>query len=272
MNGNHLIVDLRPDSIQHAGLWTVIEFVYTGSFTVTADNVFESQKAAEYFGIPSITDACLRLLNCLTSSKMVCYTIESLRRLQKEKHPLWTLALGKLVVCFDECWNDRIMVRWPLEVILPILEQSELYTKDEVNVYNFAVRWVEADFSQRRSLVPQIMSTVRFAAMSADTLLFISSHAKILDGHPLLRQEIADLHLKIRMEDNGFDIPPEMDWSIPRRSKRSPNAARAYAHSGDDLNVLMLYFCPRGTTPAKHGRYWWAILNHCFRVPRKCEE
>ena len=115
-----------------------------------------------------------------------------------------------------------------------------------MNVYNFAVRWVEADFARRRALVPQIMNTVRFASMSGDTLLFISSHAKVLDGHPTLRQEIADLHLKVRMEDNGFDIPAEMDWSIPRRSKRSPNAARAYAQSGGDLNVLMLYFCPRG--------------------------
>ena len=59
---------------------------------------------------------------------MVCHTIESMRRLHKESHPLWTLALGRLVVCFDQCRNDKIMVRWPLDVIIPILEQPELHT------------------------------------------------------------------------------------------------------------------------------------------------
>ncbi|XP_055341670.1 uncharacterized protein LOC129590454 [Paramacrobiotus metropolitanus] len=243
--GRYMVLDLRKEQIPMMGLWTVIEFVYNGSFTVTAANVFESQKAAEFFGAPVITDVCLRLLNCLTSSKMVCHTVESLRQQQKQSHPLWTLALGKLIVCFDECRNDKIMVKWPLDLIVPILEQPELCTKDEVNVYNFAVRWVEADFPRRKTMVPQIMNTVRFVSMPADTLLFISSHAKILDGHPELRQEIADLHLKVRMESSGFEIPPEMDWSIPRRTRRVPTAAKGYIHSGRDINVLMLYFCPR---------------------------
>lgn len=67
-------------------------------------------------------------------------------------------------------------------------------------MYNFAVRWVEADFPRRRAMVPQIMNTIRFVSMPADTLLFISSHAKILDGHPELRQEIADLHLQVLLD------------------------------------------------------------------------
>lgn len=48
------------------------------------------------------------------------------------------------------------------------------------------------------------------------------------------------------MESSGFEIPPEMDWSIPRRTRRVPTAAKGYGQSGRDLNVLMLYFCPRG--------------------------
>ena len=115
-----------------------------------------------------------------------------------------------------------------------------------MNVYNLAVRWVEADFPRRRALVPQIMNTVRFASMSDNVLLDISSHARILDGHANLRQEIADLHLRVHMEDSGLEIPPQMDWTIPRRARRVLNAAKAYAQSGGDLNVLMLHFCPRG--------------------------
>ena len=81
--------------------------------------------------------------------------------------------------------------------------------------------------------------------MNGDTLFVTSSHAKVLNGHPTVRQEITDLHLRVRMEDNGVDIPAEMDWSIPRRSKRSPSAARR-AQNGGDLNVLMLFLRPRG--------------------------
>ncbi|XP_068166112.1 kelch-like protein 10 [Antennarius striatus] len=173
------IPDVSADMME-----VIIGFAYSGSVSVTEENVQDLLIAADYLIVTGIVEACNNFLeenltpeNCIGVRR---FTI-SCPQVQHKAHFL-------LMNRFEEVVSSENFLELNLQELSDILDSDELNVNDEKTVYEAIVRWINHEPERRTSHLPALLSKARLALCSKEEI-------KTLMDNPYLKKNTQSLQI-----------------------------------------------------------------------------
>ncbi|XP_068195367.1 kelch-like protein 10 [Antennarius striatus] len=205
-----------PDMLAEV-MKVIIDFVYSGSVSVTEDNVKQLLRASDFLDMPDIIEACNNFLeenlspeNCIGVRR---FTI-SRPEVQHKAHFL-------LMNRFEEVAFSEEFLELSLQELTEILNSDELNVNEEKTVYEAAVRWINHAPEQRILHLPALLSRARLALSSTDDINILMSDPYLCDN-PQCMQILND-NLRLKHQLSNMVMPIRFCTNFAARP-RLPNA------------------------------------------------
>ncbi|XP_035018043.1 kelch-like protein 10 [Hippoglossus stenolepis] len=152
---------VSPDIMQ-----IIIEFAYTGSVTVTKDNVHDLMVAADMLNIMGIIQACsnfisehLCLQNCISIWQFtdICPSSE-----------LRCKAFHYIMEHFERAIKFKEYLQLSVLELIEILRKDALNVKNERTVFDVILRWIAHNPKEREQHIAVLLSKVRLGKTSIE--------------------------------------------------------------------------------------------------------
>ncbi|XP_068174067.1 kelch-like protein 10 [Antennarius striatus] len=208
----------------------IIDFAYSGSVSVTKDNVHELLIAADYLIVDDIVDACNNYLEeNLTTDNCI-----SLRRFTISGPQVLHKAHFLLMNKFEEVVSSEMFLELSLQELTDILDSDELNVNDEKTVYEAAVRWINHAPEQRTSHLPALLSKARLALSSIHDIETLKSDPYLSNNTQCVQILDGVLRLKHQLSNS---TPPMSFCSNLAARPRLPNAI-IFTNGGCSVNGI----------------------------------
>uniref|UniRef100_A0A3P8ST07 Kelch like family member 10 n=1 Tax=Amphiprion percula TaxID=161767 RepID=A0A3P8ST07_AMPPE len=157
------IAGLSPDMMQ-----LIIDFAYTGSVSVTKDNVQDLLLAADQLNVMGVIQACCSFLgeqlcpqNCIGIWRFtnICVSPE----LQHKAHHCITDRFEEVVSCEE-------FLQLSAQELADILDRDDLNVRWERCVFEAVMRWIDHEPEERQRHLAALLSKVRLALMTMDDI------------------------------------------------------------------------------------------------------
>lgn len=141
-------------------LEAIIQFCYTGTVQLTNDNVDGIVAAASLMQLDNLAELCeTYLLGTLNRSNFLEWLwLASHYRYKRLKEQSDTFVVDN----FQQFVHDLEFLHTKIEALEMLLKHDELYVYSEDAIFDALIRWIEYDENNRKSLLKQLMSFVRF--------------------------------------------------------------------------------------------------------------
>nr|XP_057923283.1 actin-binding protein IPP [Doryrhamphus excisus]XP_057923284.1 actin-binding protein IPP [Doryrhamphus excisus] len=163
----------------------LLEFVYTGSISVTVDNVQELMLAADMLQLNEVVSICGEFLkdhmdpsNCVG----IFQFLEQIACMGMLEFSENYIHVHFLEVCIGDEFRGLSK-----DQIVKLLRSEELRIEDEYQVFTAAMDWVLHDVAKRRKYVVEVLEPVRFPLLSPQRLF------KYIEG-------ITDFSLRVALQ------------------------------------------------------------------------
>ncbi|XP_068165914.1 kelch-like protein 10 [Antennarius striatus] len=190
-----------PD-VSAEAMEVIIDFAYSGSVSVTEDNVQELLIAADSLDILDIVEACNNFLEeNLTPENCI-----GVRRLSISSPQVQHKAHFLLMNKFEEVVYSEEFLELSLQELTDILDSDELNVNEEKIVYEAVVRWIDHAPEQRNTHLPALLPKARLALCSKDDI-------KSLMSDPYLRKNtqcVKILKYALRLKHQLTNATPPM--------------------------------------------------------------
>lgn len=258
---------LSPDMME-----LIIDFAYTGSVSVTEDNVQELLRAADQLSVMGIVKICCDFLgeqlcpeNCVGIWQFT--NISFFPELRAK-------AYRYIVDHFEQVVPEEEFLKLNVEELADILDRDDLNVQEEDTVYETVIKWIAHAPAEREQHIPTLLSKVRLGLMTEEYLRQNVLSNELVGSNPECRsmaveatRAIGDIRSS-RPVVSGFYHPlarPRLPHSILLAiggwsGSNATNVTEAYVIEAYDyqadrwLNVTNDLECPR----AYHGT---AFLN-----------
>ncbi|NXC18266.1 KLH10 protein, partial [Corythaeola cristata] len=200
----------------------IIEYAYTRTIPVTADNVESLLIAADQFSITSVTRLCCEFIKsqlCPENCIGICRLTDHYPSLD-----LREAAYEFIFHHFEEI--SRVSAEFldlSIDELKYIIEKDELSVKQEDTVFEAIVRWITHDPRSRRQHIAVLLSRVRLALMEANYFMHnVKTHDYVKgnkDCKVLIRETLAEMYNLNRHgpSSRGFANPlsrPRLPYAI----------------------------------------------------------
>ncbi|XP_062250371.1 kelch-like protein 10 [Platichthys flesus] len=185
------ITCVSPDIMQ-----IILGFIYTGSVTVTKDNVHELMVAADMLNIIGIIQACSSFISehlCLQS----CVGIWQFTGICPSSE-LRCKAFHYIMAHFEQVINFKEYLQLSVLDLTDILGKDELNVKNERTVFDVILRWIAHIPNERKQHIAVLLSQVRLAKISIEYIENNVVTNELVKFNPEC-QEIVNLSLRIML-------------------------------------------------------------------------
>ncbi|XP_048859834.1 kelch-like protein 10 [Brienomyrus brachyistius] len=196
----------------------VIEYAYTYSVVITADNVENLLVAADYLSVLGIVQRCsdflheqLCLNNCIGLLKIAdVYCVNELHQ----------SAFNFILKNFKEvAISSNEFPELSLEQLSDIIEQDELNVREEDVVFEAILRWIEHEPATREAHISVLLPKIRMARMDPEYFMKIVKANDLVKGNAACRPIISDV---LKMIYDLDDESPRSDFERPLIRPRLP--------------------------------------------------
>uniref|UniRef100_A0A8C2XEJ3 Kelch like family member 10 n=1 Tax=Cyclopterus lumpus TaxID=8103 RepID=A0A8C2XEJ3_CYCLU len=139
----------------------IIEFAYTGSVSVTTENVQELLLAADRLNVMDVVQNCCDFLgeqlcaeNCIGIFRFTDIVFST--KLQRK-------AYRYMVDHFEEVAHHEEFLHLPLQQLIDILERDDLNVRNESVAFEAVLRWIDHVPEERKAHLAVLLSKVRLA-------------------------------------------------------------------------------------------------------------
>ncbi|XP_031731975.1 kelch-like protein 10 [Anarrhichthys ocellatus] len=188
------IPGLSPEVMQ-----LIIEFAYTGSVSVTGENVQELLLAASQFNIMGVVQTCCDFLeeqlcpeNCIGIFQFtgICFVTD-----------LQHKAYRYIIDHFEKVVFSEEFLQLSVQQLTDILGRNDLNVRKESIAFEAVLRWIAHVPEERKAHIAVLLSKVRLALMSMDYMrINVMSNELVKNNmkcRPMVREAIATMcHLK----------------------------------------------------------------------------
>ncbi|XP_071941388.1 uncharacterized protein [Antedon mediterranea] len=147
-------------TIDSDSLRTVLNFLYTGSLTISNETIFKLLETADFLQIQSIIDLCVSELK-KHISKETCVPLLMFSLRSNSFSDLKEFALKTLLNNFKDFVNTSSFPLLPKEIIFEILRSSKLRVNSERLVFDAILSWTYSD-SKRLVDICEFLDLVQF--------------------------------------------------------------------------------------------------------------
>ncbi|KAM8883371.1 kelch-like protein 10 isoform 1-T1 [Synchiropus picturatus] len=179
------ISGVSPDTMR-----LIIEFVYTGSITVTEQNVKDLLQAAEYFNINNMKGTCSTFLE----EHLSVENCTDIWRFANTFHPFPAFqqkAFLHIINHFEELAPSKKFVHFTVQELGNLIELDELNVKKEETVFEAVLEWIKHDAEARKGHMAGLLSKVRLALLPVDYVInkVITNELIVSDTNSLILVE-----------------------------------------------------------------------------------
>ncbi|XP_063283757.1 actin-binding protein IPP [Pelobates fuscus] len=157
------IQGLEPSSFQ-----LLLDFIYTGSVSISGENVQELMTAADMLQLSNVVDLCCDFLkdqiepgNCVGffqfSEQLACQSLVDFTESYIHTH-------------FPEVKMGDEFPTLTKDQLIRILRSEELCIEDEHQVFSAALTWIQGDIGTRKRHVVEVLEPVRFSLLPPQRL------------------------------------------------------------------------------------------------------
>jgi hypothetical protein len=164
-------------------LVSIIEYLYTGTLTITAESAQDIFSAAVLLK--------LETLRTVTESYLMksihpqnCLQVMTLAH-KCDSHQLLEKALKCAGANFTKVVDSSDFPSMEAKDLKCVISSDSLVISDESEVYGAVKKWIESDRERRLSYVPLLMSQVRFRFLSREFLTTTYKHDSMMSASPL---------------------------------------------------------------------------------------
>ncbi|KAM7404468.1 hypothetical protein PAMP_011813 [Pampus punctatissimus] len=175
------IHSMTPDTMK-----IILEFAYTGSVSVTKENIQELFIAADQFSVTGITQACCDFLEeHLTPKNCIgIWLFTHVYYYPKLKHKAYLFTLSH----FEEvAATSEEYLLLSVQDLVKIIENDLLNVKQEKMVFEAILRWIAHSPKERKNHLSLLLSNVRLALMSPVHFIDNVSHNEVVKASKACR-------------------------------------------------------------------------------------
>ncbi|XP_034403148.1 kelch-like protein 10 [Cyclopterus lumpus] len=246
-----VIPGMSPDMMR-----LIIEFAYTGTVSVTAENVQELLLAADQLNVMDVVQTCCDFLgeqlcteNCIGIFRVtdVVFSAELQHR-----------AYRYMVDHFEEVAHHEEFLHLSLQQLIDILERDDLNVRNESVAFEAVLRWIDHVPEERKAHVAVLLSKVRLALTTLDYMQLKVVSNELVNTNTqcvTMVQDALEAISHIRTSR-----PSVAHFSNPLARPRLPNAillAIGGWSGGDPTNGIEAYDI--------RADYWINVTNNCER-------
>ncbi|XP_048842144.1 kelch-like protein 10 isoform X3 [Brienomyrus brachyistius] len=197
----------------------VIEYAYTYSVVITADNVENLLAAADYLSVLGIVQRCcdflheqLCLNNCIGLLKIAdVYCVNELH------HSAFNFILKNFK---EVAISSNEFPELSLEQLSDIIEQDELNVREEDVVFEAILRWIEHEPATREAHISVLLAKIRMARMDPEYFMKIVKANDLVKANVACRPIITDV---LKVIYDLHDESPLSDFENPLIRPRLPS-------------------------------------------------
>ncbi|XP_048857678.1 kelch-like protein 10 isoform X4 [Brienomyrus brachyistius] len=197
----------------------VIEYAYTYSVVITADNVENLLAAADYLSVLGIVQRCCDFLhehlcldNCVGLVKIG--DVYCLNELHQSAFKFLLKNFKEVAITSNE------FLELTLEELCDIMERDELNVREEDVVFHAILRWIEHEPATREAHISVLLPKVRMARMDPEYFMKIVKNNDLVKANAACRRIISDV-LKVIYDLD--DESPLSDFENPLIRPRLPS-------------------------------------------------
>uniref|UniRef100_A0A7N8X2V7 Kelch-like protein 10 n=1 Tax=Mastacembelus armatus TaxID=205130 RepID=A0A7N8X2V7_9TELE len=218
----------------------IIDFAYTGSVSVTEDNVQDLLLAADLLNVIEVVQTCSEFLgeqlcpeNCIGIWQFtnICFSPE-----------LQCKAYSYIIDHFEEVVSCEEFQQLSVEELSDILDRDDLNVKKESTVYEAVVHWITHIPEERERHITLLLSKVRLALTSIEYIKINVLSADLVKNN---RDSLMVAHTAIQTIFHIMTNSPSLSGLCnPIRRPRLPNAillAIGGWSGGDPTNGIEAY-------------------------------
>ncbi|XP_056274326.1 kelch-like protein 10 [Pseudoliparis swirei] len=243
-----IIPGVSPDAMR-----LIIEFAYTGSVSVTEENVRELLLAADQLNVMAVVQTCcdflgeqLKAENCIGIFEFtdIVFCPELQRR-----------AYRHVVEHFEEVARHEEFLQLSLQQLIDLLERDDLNVRNESVAFEAVLRWIDHAPETRKAHIAVLFSKVRLALTSLNYM-----RLKVLSNELVSTSTECLSMARGVLEAIGHIRTSRPSLSNPLLRRRLPNAvllAIGGWSGGNPTNAIEAYDF--------RADYWVNKTNNCER-------
>ena len=163
------------------GLRQIVDFAYTYECAINEANVRELLHASNYLGVKYVKDGCEKfLVQFLTSDN--CLELRDLADQHSCQQLLAAIDLFLLEHFADFCNSPDFLQLNSISTLVRLAQSDDLSIVDEKELFEFIVRWVQVDQTNRSKELPTLLRHLRFFQLPLAYFL------GVVRQHPLVAQ------------------------------------------------------------------------------------
>ncbi|TNN55913.1 Kelch-like protein 10 [Liparis tanakae] len=234
----------------------IIEFAYTGSISVTGENVQGLLLVADQLGVTDVVQACcdflgeqLRAENCIGIFVFAAVVIPAELRCRAHRY---------MVEHFEEVARHEQFLQLSLEQLVDLLQRDDLNVRNESVAFEAVVRWIDHAPGERKAHVAVLLSKVRLALTSLDYMrLTVLSNQLVTRNTECMSIAQGALEAIGHVRTGG---PSVADLRNPLARPRLPNAILMAIGGWSSRN-------PTNSMEAYDNRadFWFNVTDECER-------
>ncbi|XP_011138765.1 kelch-like protein 10 [Harpegnathos saltator] len=196
----------------------ILDYAYTGTCNVNADNVEQLLPLADQFEVLGIVQLCCQFLlqelrpdNCLGIFKFACHYF--CRDLEKQGRKYIRHHFKQIL---QESGELKDLLCDELEAIL---SDDELNVKNEEIVFDAVKTWVESRVDERRVYLPRLLKCIRYGLMTHKYFVNNVVSWKLVEGNDACQKTLLPVNAYLTEQDsrqNGGEIDLRNPLARPR--------------------------------------------------------
>lgn len=140
----------------------LVGFCYTGTLKIDMENVKELILAATQLQFKIIERKCKQyLMKQMALQPEICFFVQSIDIFQKYNQ-LRTMAKYYALNYFSKISNFEYFNRLNIDKVIKILSDDNLVVKNEMEVFNAVIAWINFDVNNRKPCLFHLLKCVRY--------------------------------------------------------------------------------------------------------------
>ena len=158
----------------------ILDFVYTGSITLTMNNVYEIVEAAHFMDLPYVTETCMEYLGSQINAK-TCLTIRAYAQ-RYDFEGLLKKVDEVVAHKFDSVIRSKHFVELDIEELKFLLKLENKKVKSENDIYEAVVFWIKQDLIGHEKYAEELLNCIDYSKLTLNFLKEKVSKEKLIEA------------------------------------------------------------------------------------------
>ncbi|XP_064479479.1 kelch-like protein 24 [Ornithodoros turicata] len=245
------MLKVQLNGITQGSFQVLLKYMYTGRLELTCQNIVDVFQAAKHLQMKNIKEKCAEVLTSSPDEPLhALFVYVSGKRLGTKA--AWQKAFKTILHNFQQVMHFPEFIQLDLEHVCEILSADVIQAHSECELFWWALKWLNADWSRRECEAVQLLKCIRFSAMQMKEA--------VACFHPPLLPQVIEIPQVREMLNNAVCYISAKQVGQEKKFKQYTHSPRQFLETsppytreqgmGDSASSVVAASSVRGASPA----------------------